>query len=120
MTTRPETAGAPPAEVNQRGVLCARCDHMNPAGADECRRCGAELFRDCPSCGETIQRIYSRCSKCHHRLPQRRFLFWGRSRSKPRARRSNVQRVGRRFLYSMVALGLLFGAAAVLLKYLKP
>ena len=52
-------------------VVCARCNATNPAagptaaGDDAtCSRCGAELYRACPGCGETSARSAVRCPTC--------------------------------------------------------
>lgn len=46
------------------GVLCAKCDHLNPPGSTECDSCHAELFRVCKVCHKTYQAAYSKCVFC--------------------------------------------------------
>jgi hypothetical protein len=52
----------------ERGVLCAKCEHLNPAGLNTCEFCRAHLHVVCSFCGHQTARVQSRCSKCNHRL----------------------------------------------------
>ena len=66
-------AAPPPLEPTQvrpagRGVLCAKCDHLNPRGLDACETCGAELFETCKRCGAAKPRNSSRCPSCAERV----------------------------------------------------
>ena len=51
-----------------RGVLCAKCEHLNICGRNECTRCGAHLYIACTDCGQRNERVRSRCTNCHRRL----------------------------------------------------
>lgn len=53
---------------DDRTILCAKCEHLNPETLDRCEKCGADLFTDCPYCGHPNQRVAHRCAKCRHRL----------------------------------------------------
>lgn len=55
-----------PAEQQPRGkgVLCSRCDRLNPQGIDECDRCGTSLFTVCEDCGEKKPRNSRHCPVC--------------------------------------------------------
>jgi len=59
---------APPIQKAERGVLCARCDHLNRGGATVCERCKSELFIKCAYCGEMNLRALENCGKCKHHL----------------------------------------------------
>jgi hypothetical protein len=61
----PETA---PQGGSAKGVLCAKCEHLNPPGSTSCEFCRAELFRICPKCGQRFQDALSRCSHCGERM----------------------------------------------------
>ncbi len=61
------TAENNPTEVKRKdppGVLCAKCDHLNPPGSTECDHCHARLFRVCSKCGQSYQDALSRCPHC--------------------------------------------------------
>lgn len=47
-----------------RGVLCAKCDHLNPLGLDVCETCQAPLFVPCPKCGHRNPSVLEHCEKC--------------------------------------------------------
>ncbi len=71
------TAENNPADAKRKdaaGVLCAKCDHLNPPGSTECEHCHSALFRDCPKCGKTVQRVFSRCNHCGASLAR-----WGKN-----------------------------------------
>lgn len=53
---------------SHRGLLCAKCDHLNPAGSEQCEHCQSELFSDCHKCGERNQTVVSKCRKCGTKL----------------------------------------------------
>lgn len=55
-------------ERKDRAVLCAKCEHLNPWGQNECKRCGARLYIACSDCGHKIERVRARCSHCNRRL----------------------------------------------------
>lgn len=54
--------------TTRRGVLCAKCEHLNPPHSNECETCGAHLFLSCKECGEGNERVRTRCLKCGRRL----------------------------------------------------
>ena len=51
-----------------RAVLCAKCEHLNTWGRNECKRCGARLYISCGDCGHRNERVRSRCTNCSRRL----------------------------------------------------
>jgi uncharacterized paraquat-inducible protein A len=55
------------------GVLCAKCEHLNPASAELCEKCGAHLYIACTHCGRKNKRVDARCYHCHHRLHHSKF-----------------------------------------------
>jgi hypothetical protein len=61
---------APPVPVliearpSGRGVLCAKCDHLNPRGLEVCETCNSALFETCKRCGKSKARNSSRCLSC--------------------------------------------------------
>lgn len=56
------------AKENGKGVLCSKCDHLNPAGAQLCEHCNGHLFIVCRDCGQQNARVLLRCEKCKRRL----------------------------------------------------
>lgn len=65
--SKPDT----PATREDRGVLCGKCDHLNPPGSTDCEFCHRSLFHECVHCGEPIQRGLHRCPHCHGRQKKR-------------------------------------------------
>ncbi len=55
-----------------RGVLCVRCEHLNPLEAEECEICQTHLYVNCHECGAKNPRIGARCVACHRRLHKAR------------------------------------------------
>jgi hypothetical protein len=51
-----------------RGVVCAKCEHLNPRGRNTCGHCGAHLYVLCHSCGNRNPRSVSACTECGRRL----------------------------------------------------
>ena len=51
-----------------RAVLCAKCEHLNRRGNNQCKRCGARLYVSCVTCGQTNERVRTRCVKCSRAL----------------------------------------------------
>ena len=66
----------------QRGLLCAVCEHLNPAGLDKCEECSSHLFIFCARCGAKNQRVHSRCIQCNRRL-HRSVGEWVKTTSEP-------------------------------------
>ena len=87
--TESNPAGSPAEAEKDRGILCAKCEHLNPANTSACTYCGSHLFVTCTHCGHRNQRAYSRCAKCKRRL-HRSFvrkwykkMFRGQAKAKP-------------------------------------
>lgn len=54
-----------PRELRRgRGILCQRCEHINPESLIDCEYCADPLRIECPSCKETNPRILTQCQKC--------------------------------------------------------
>jgi hypothetical protein len=53
---------------SSRGILCAKCEHVNAAGSTKCNRCGSHLHVKCNDCGVINERILSTCKSCGRRL----------------------------------------------------
>ncbi|KAB2667613.1 MAG: hypothetical protein DVB31_07965 [Verrucomicrobia bacterium] len=65
----PVPASPPVAgQKNARGVLCVKCEHLNPMGLDDCEFCKAHLFVNCLECGAKNPRVGARCVQCGRRL----------------------------------------------------
>ena len=54
--------------ISGRGILCAKCEHLNPVGLEKCETCQAHLFVFCTYCGTRNGRVLTRCTKCRRRL----------------------------------------------------
>ena len=63
--------GAEIAEQTDRGVLCAKCEHINPRKLSSCERCSAHLYVTCVDCGHRNERGFTRCKECGRRLHRR-------------------------------------------------
>jgi hypothetical protein len=68
MTTIMNNADTSRSKAADKGVLCPKCEHLNPPGTKVCNNCGCHLFVTCQSCGARNQRALSRCSSCGHQL----------------------------------------------------
>ncbi len=64
----PEGGVSNPKGSARRGVLCAKCEHLNPPGLSRCEHCEAHLYITCHACSHSNQRVHSRCSKCGYEL----------------------------------------------------
>lgn len=53
-----------PSPTKSRGILCSKCERLNPHGLENCDRCGEDLFYSCHRCGERNQKVFNRCRKC--------------------------------------------------------
>jgi hypothetical protein len=92
---------------NERGVLCHKCEHLNPLGLTECERCGRGLFAACPKCRQQNQRGLSRCPKCQHHL--HRSVFHSRKkRPLTRARRDLYRKI---LIWGLQGVAILGGMA---------
>jgi predicted nucleic acid-binding Zn ribbon protein len=72
---------------HHEGVLCAKCQHLNPAAQTTCELCGARLYITCEKCGRQNKRVATRCSECHARLHR---SVWKRWRHALVSRRSRI------------------------------
>lgn len=52
----------------RKGVLCAKCEHLNPPSLGTCERCHSHLFVTCGDCGTRNERVRTRCSDCGRKL----------------------------------------------------
>jgi hypothetical protein len=70
MTLEAKTPGSSQSEAkkNSKGILCAKCGHVSPAGVTRCERCEAHLHIKCNDCGATNARSQTRCKDCGRRL----------------------------------------------------
>jgi hypothetical protein len=96
------------ANHGRRGVLCAKCEHLNETGVSTCKKCGGHLFVTCVDCGTRNERVLTRCSQCGRRLHRGMFEKHGRSFAK-HIRHITPAHI---FLY-ILALGLAFGLVVV-------
>ena len=62
--------GAPTGPMG-KGILCCKCEHLNPTGLEKCERCGQSLFIDCPKCRKRNARVLMQCVSCRGRLHQK-------------------------------------------------
>jgi len=115
-------------------VHCAFCGTRNPAGAEKCSQCGADLssataresgqvlgaFRDgsaqqvkCPSCGAPNPASAYKCSQCSARLPraQRPKPTEPRKQTKPRKAKASTTRP----MSKGLKIGIIAGIALMLL-----
>lgn len=65
-------AGEAGRPVARRGVLCIKCEHLNPPDIEACEDCGAHLFVNCQECQTKNPRVSARCSHCGRRLHKRK------------------------------------------------
>jgi hypothetical protein len=72
MPEQPEL-NQPATGKSRSGVLCAKCDHLNPPGASQCTACGSHLHVTCTGCGQRNPRVLARCPKCGRRLHRSRW-----------------------------------------------
>jgi hypothetical protein len=70
---KPNSQEAAPPTKGERGVLCAKCEHLNAPELHACERCGAHLYIKCNSCGHRNPRVRSRCGECGQRMHR---TFW--------------------------------------------
>jgi hypothetical protein len=85
--------------VGTRGVLCVKCEHLNPITLDECETCRAHLWVNCHECGVKNRRVNVRCDECHRRLHKGRS-----SRSGSRSRQAGFNW----WIIGMVVGGIVF------------
>jgi hypothetical protein len=51
-----------------KGLVCAKCSHVNPTGIGRCESCQGHLYIVCRKCKHTNPRMLQRCAHCEHRL----------------------------------------------------
>jgi ribosomal protein L40E len=51
-----------------RGVLCAKCEHLNPLDVERCEYCQGHLFVVCKDCEHKNPRVLAKCGKCGRSL----------------------------------------------------
>jgi hypothetical protein len=56
------------ARPGAKGVLCGKCDYINPAGSSKCEECESHLYIKCRECGAHTERFHSRCPECRRSL----------------------------------------------------
>ncbi len=57
-----------PTIQSHKGVLCERCDHLNPPGSEACEWCHIALWVTCRFCGERNPMALPRCDSCGGRI----------------------------------------------------
>lgn len=72
---KPEASRQP---TTGNGILCAKCDHLNPGGSNTCGFCGSHLHISCSKCGHRNARVLARCTQCGHRLHRSLWRRWQR------------------------------------------
>jgi hypothetical protein len=76
---------------SERGVLCVKCDHLNPPTSKHCTACGSHLHVACHKCGKQSPRVLTRCPHCGFRLHRSFWRRWQRRLLKRRGRFNPVQ-----------------------------
>lgn len=106
-------------ERNQPGVLCVRCNHLNVTETPTCKRCGAELYRECAKCGHSSPIVFANCRKCHKRFP--RGVFGGRNRKLRKAQSFAKRTLTTAFqvLLVLVSLAVAGGIIYLIADYIK-
>lgn len=59
-------------QSSARGVLCIKCNHVNPQGIELCETCGTHLFVNCRECGTKNARVNPRCVNCSRRMHKKK------------------------------------------------
>ncbi len=52
----------------EKGLLCPKCSHLNPSNLNQCEYCNSQLFVKCKKCSAKVQRVFSQCPECRHRM----------------------------------------------------
>lgn len=99
----PSAPVAAPQKPDVRGVLCIRCEHLNPKGIEQCETCRGHLFVNCHECGVKNARVNARCVDC------------GRKLHKSRRRTARPERGVNRWLVVLVLAGILAALVALFL-----
>lgn len=92
-----------------RGVLCAKCEHLNTWGRNECKRCGSHLYITCSDCGQSNERVRTKCTNCSRRLHHSLM-----DRVRHRVSKESFQMSGVQVLIFCVGVGLAFGLILML------
>ncbi len=79
-TNNPADKASAAASTLQSGLVCARCEHVNPGWNSTCEGCGAGLWKYCPKCDQRNQRTASHCSACGTSLRPSTLARWRESR----------------------------------------
>lgn len=111
--------GRTEVEHNQPGVLCLKCNHLNVLETATCKRCGADLYRECPRCGHPNPLVFANCRKCHKRFPRG---LLGRSSRRARKARSLLKRAlitAGQVVLVLMALAVAAGFAYLILDYFR-
>ena len=62
-------SGQPPSPRRKgRGVLCGKCEHLNPSELENCEYCDEPLHMTCTTCGQVNARVLTQCTKCRSPL----------------------------------------------------
>jgi predicted amidophosphoribosyltransferase len=110
MTTSESSKVGSHASV-QRGVLCAKCEHLCPPGSNVCDECGAHLHVKCHACGQRNPRVAARCAECGQRLHR---SFWERRLKKLKPKRMKIT-----LLQLALAVLAAFGTYKIIVKLLN-
>lgn len=86
MTTRNQKSAVKEPVGTSKGVLCAKCEHLNPPGTSECTFCGAHLYVTCHACGARNSRVNARCSECHKSMHRSLWKKWSRKLAPKKSR----------------------------------
>ena len=57
-----------PSGAMGKGILCCKCERLNPPDLEHCDRCGETLHVDCPQCHKRNSRVLMHCTSCRARL----------------------------------------------------
>jgi hypothetical protein len=56
------------SRVSAKGILCAKCEHVNKSGSTTCSVCRAHLHIKCNDCGTVNERVLNSCKNCGRKL----------------------------------------------------
>jgi hypothetical protein len=77
------------SKKSTKGVLCAKCEHVNKPGSTTCSVCRSHLHVKCKDCGAINERVLTTCRSCGRKLHRNAFqkltatLSRSRSQFKP-------------------------------------
>jgi hypothetical protein len=104
--------GKQPELKNSRGILCAKCEHVNRLGDTNCGICGAHLYINCHACGTQNQRVNIRCSECKRSMHRSIFDADGKSKSFKKTRYKAWQ-----FILLMIVVYVVYKIIVILSEY---